>query len=128
MINCRDEDCNFEVILLTSSRYVASFCHSLTNSWSNKFSLSNSSHSNFQMGTSLHSLLERIDSIYSGVFIKSNIGFIWATSLSLFLNTIILLYCPHIKFSLEKWGTCLLYKISHKQVDDFQPRVIVIKN
>ena len=37
------EDCNFEVILWTSSKYVASFCHSLTNYWSNKFSLSNSS-------------------------------------------------------------------------------------
>ena len=34
---------------------------------------------NFQTGTSLHSLLERFGDIYSSVFIKSNVGFIWVT-------------------------------------------------
>ena len=62
MINCRDEDCNFEVILWTSSRYVASFCHSLTNSWSNKFSLSNSSH---MCGILLNTFIKHLITILS---------------------------------------------------------------
>ena len=92
MINCRDEDCNFEVILWTSSRYVASFCHSLTNSWSNKFSLSNSSH---------------MCSILPNTFIKHLIT-ILSQDLQLCLDQILFYtICPKISSKTRmpgKWG------------------------
>ena len=92
MINCRDEDCNFEVILWTSSRYVASFCHSLTNSWSNKFSLSNSSH---------------MCSILPNTFIKHLIT-ILSQDLQLCLDQILFYtICPQISSKTRmpgKWG------------------------
>ena len=92
MINCRDEDCIFEVILWTSSRYVASFCHSLTNSWSNKFSLSNSSH---------------MCSILPNTFIKHLIT-ILSQDLQLCLDQILFYtICPKISSKTRmpgKWG------------------------